>query len=185
MRIECPERGGEDADAPAKQARACEVDSECAARVREEEHGAGGMIVHASGQQLREGELQWQELRIVADLRRDAARQRVEARFMTEDPQRVIGGEGPVGDAQQSRQQGEADEQKQELLHAVQRGSLQRGWSGLPTLAPGEQETGEQQGHYTDQHRLELQGAEHAERQHPEGEQERPGCAGNCGHAGA
>ena len=77
--------------APAEQARAREIDGECAARVREEEHGAGGMIVHAAGQQLREGVLQWQELRIVADLCRDAARQRVAARFMTEDPQRVIG----------------------------------------------------------------------------------------------
>ena len=145
VRVKYPQCGGDDTNAPAEQAHTRQVHGQRATQVREEKRGARGVIVDAAGQQLRPGELQRQILRVIANAVGDGAGQGVETPFIAVDPQRVVGGEGPPGDAVEARQQRQHDQGQQKLLQAGQRSRAGLDGEGLAAFAPGQHKAGDRQ----------------------------------------
>jgi len=102
-----PQRGGQQPGAAIGQPCAQQIGRADAAQGHERDGRAGGVIVDPAPDHLPEGIEQRQQLRVIVHAGGNLAGQGEDAGVVAVDPQGVIGGEGPVGDADHAQDQGD------------------------------------------------------------------------------
>jgi len=116
-----PQRGGQQPGAAIGQPCAQQIGRADAAQGHERDGRAGGVIVDPAPDHLPEGIEQRQQLRVIVHAGGNLAGQGEDAGVVAVDPQGVIGGEGPVGDADHAQDQGDDQAGHDQALPARQR----------------------------------------------------------------